>query len=884
MEEPAGATFELRNGHQSAAGTAQRRVPPNPGEQASGEQALADFLENSGIGFHWVGPDGIILGVNQTQLDLLGYCREEYVGFPLTKFHADLDVGEQILQRLAAHETLQNYEARLVGKDGSIRHVLISSNGYWRQGQFIHNRCFTRDITDHRQVEAQLQTSEERYRVLYEQNPAMYFTVDAQGTVISVNQYGAAKLGYRVEELIGQSVLDIFYEADKTAVLAKFNACLKKPGQVAEWEFRKVCKDGSLLWVQEITRPIPQADGSLVILILCKDISDRKQAEISLNQAWDDLEGRVQERTRDLETANLALRAEISLRQQTEQDLENSLNLLQATLEATADGIVVVAKGKSILAWNQKFLEMWQVPPAVVACLQDQPLVSYLQTQIKQPEQFLAKVTESYCHPDREGASIFELNNGRFFERYVHPYIAGGNVTGTVISYRDITPRKRLEGQLRHDALHDGLTGLPNRALFMNRLEHGLHLANRLKDFGFAVLFLDLDRFKVINDSLGHLAGDQLLIAIAQKLKAPLRLGDTIARLGGDEFAILLEGISEVREAQEIADRIQQALETPLELNGQRVFTTASIGITLSSGSSTDDPESLLRNADLAMYRAKSLGRNRHQVFQREMHAQSLALLHLETDLRQGLERQEFQLHYQPIVCLRQGTVIGFEALLRWQHPVRGLVFPGEFIPLAEETGLIISIGAEVIQQACQQLRVWQAEFAADPPLSISVNLSSQEFLQPGLQELLRQALQTSNFPPDSLKLEITETALMENADFAAQLLQKIQALGVQLQVDDFGTGYSSLSYLQRLPVNCLKIDRSFVSRMSLDAENTAIVEAIVTLTHNLGLQVTAEGIETNTQLAQLRALDCDCGQGYLFAPALESQEVTELIAQRLRW
>lgn len=712
----------------------------------------------------------------------------------------------------------------------------------------------------------------------------MYFTVDAQGTVISVNQYGAAKLGYRVEELIGQSVLDIFYEADKTAVLAKFNACLKKPGQVAEWEFRKVCKDGSLLWVQEITRPIPQADGSLVILILCKDISDRKQAEISLNQAWDDLEGRVQERTRDLETANLALRAEISLRQQTEQDLEKSLNLLQATLEATADGIVVVAKDKSILAWNQKFLEMWQVPPAVVACFQDQPLVAYLQTQIKQPEQFLAKVKESYCHPDREGASIFELNNGRFFERYVHPYIAGDNVTGTVISYRDITPRKRLEGQLRHDALHDGLTGLPNRALFMDRLEHGLHLASRRQDFGFAVLFLDLDRFKVINDSLGHLAGDQLLIAIAQKLKAPLRLGDTIARLGGDEFAILLEGISEVREAQEIADRIQQALETPLELNGQRVFTTASIGITLSSGSSTDDPESLLRNADLAMYRAKSLGRNRHQVFQREMHAQSLALLHLETDLRQGLERQEFQLHYQPIVCLRQGTVIGFEALLRWQHPVRGLVFPGEFIPLAEETGLIISIGAEVIQQACQQLRVWQAEFAADPPLSISVNLSSQEFLQPGLQELLRQALQTSNLPPDSLKLEITETALMENADFAAQLLQKIQALGVQLQVDDFGTGYSSLSYLQRLPVNCLKIDRSFVSRMSLDAENTAIVEAIVTLTHNLGLQVTAEGIETNTQLAQLRALDCDCGQGYLFAPALESQEVTELIAQRLRW
>ncbi len=878
MEEPAQTTAEARNGHLSALGSSPLQVLPD-----QGEQALADFFDHGAIGLHWVGPDGIILGANQTELDLLGYCRDEYIGFPLTKFHADLAVGEEIRQCLTARVPLQDYEARLMAKDGSIRHVLINANGYWQQGQFIYSRCFTRDITDYKQVEAQLQTSEERYRVLYEQNPAMYFTVDAQGTVVSVNQYGAARLGYQVEALIGQPVLDIFYEADQAAVSAKFNACLRNPGQVVEWEFRKVCKDGSILWVQEIIRPILQADGSLVVLILCKDISDRKQAEASLQQAWSDLETIVQERTQALATANLALSTEISQRQQTEQDLEQSLNLLQATLESTADGIVVVGDHEKILVWNQKFLEMWQVPPAVITSRQDQQLVAFLQAQVQQPEQFLAQVTDSYRHPEREGSSIFELKNGQFFERYVHPYVAGGKVSGAVISYRDITARKNLEVQLRHEALHDCLTGLPNRALFMNRLEHGLHLASRRQDFAFAVLFLDLDRFKVINDSLGHLLGDQLLIAIAQRLKAPLRLGDTIARLGGDEFAILLEGISDVSEAREIAERLQQALRAPLRLNGQRVFTTASIGITL-SGNPQDDAESLLRNADIAMYRAKSLGQARHEVFQPEMHAQSLALLHLETDLRQGIERQEFQLHYQPIICLHQGTVVGFEALLRWQHPVRGLVSPVEFIPLAEETGLIVPIGAGVIQQACQQLRAWQTEFVADPPLTVSVNLSSQEFLQPGLLEQLRQALQASHLPSGSLKLEITETALMENAEFATQLLEKIQALGIQLHVDDFGTGYSSLSYLQRLPVNCLKIDHSFVSRMNLTSENTAIVETIITLAHNLGLLVIAEGIETKTQLAQLKALGCNYGQGHLFAPALESQGVTKLIAQRSRW
>ena len=447
----------------------------------------------------------------------------------------------------------------------------------------------------------------------------------------------------------------------------------------------------------------------------------------------------------------------------------------------------------------------------------------------------------------------------------------------------DITERKRMEDQLLYDAFHDALTGLPNRALFMDRLKYAILRAKRRKDYLFSVLFLDFDRFKVVNDSLGHMVGDQLLIAIARRLETCLRPSDELARLGGDEFTILLDDIRDVSEATAVAEHIHQALKLPFNLNGYEVFTTASIGIALSA-TGYDRPEELLRDADTAMYRAKEHGKARHAVFDTAMYNCAVALLQLETELRWAIERQELQVYYQPIVSLTTGKIVWFEALVRWQHPEQGLISPAEFIPVAEETGLIIPIGQWVLRESCYQLRQWQQQFRSHPPLTISVNLSGKQFSQPDLVEQIDQTLKETGLSPGSLKLEITESGIMQNADSAAALLEQLKVLKIQLCIDDFGTGYSSLSRLHQFPINTLKIDRSFVSEMTDNGENAEIVQAIITLAHNLGMDVIAEGIETAEQLAQLRMLQCEHGQGYFFSRPLNSKTAEMLMATAPQW
>jgi len=449
--------------------------------------------------------------------------------------------------------------------------------------------------------------------------------------------------------------------------------------------------------------------------------------------------------------------------------------------------------------------------------------------------------------------------------------------------FRDITERKRAEEQLLQNAFHDALTGLPNRALFMDRLGQAVEQVKRHEDYLFAVLFLDLDRFKVINDSLGHLLGDQLLIGLATRLKACLRPTDTVARLGGDEFTILLEDIQDVSDAIRVANRVQEELALPFELDGQEVFTSASIGITLSM-TGYDQPEDVLRDADLAMYRAKNQGSACYEIFNPDMHARVVALLQLETDLRLAIERQEFRLLYQPIVSLEAGRIIGFEALVRWQHPERGLILPAEFIPAAEETGLIVRICQWVIREACDQLRQWQLQLPTTPLLTISLNLSGKQFTQLNLIDQIHQILQETGLAASALRLELTEGAIMDGAESAATTLLQLRDLGVQLSIDDFGIGYSSLGRLSRFPINGLKIDRSFVSQMGIDVASSEIVETIVTLAHRLSVDVTAEGVETAEQLAQLRALKCDYGQGYFFSQPLDSEVAEALIVTNPQW
>ena len=442
---------------------------------------------------------------------------------------------------------------------------------------------------------------------------------------------------------------------------------------------------------------------------------------------------------------------------------------------------------------------------------------------------------------------------------------------------RDVSRRKQVEEKLYHDAFHDTLTGLPNRALFMDRLRLAVGRAARAKKYLFAVLFLDLDRFKNVNDSLGHTVGDRLLVAIARRLEKCLRHIDTIARFGGDEFAVLVEGVEDANDAVRLAERLQREVITPINVGGLEVFTSASIGIALSS-TGYELPEDVLRDADTAMYRAKAAGKARHEIFDTAMHDRAVALLQLENDLRRAVERDEFAIHYQPIVSLSDGRVRGFEALVRWHHPERGLVTPAEFISVAEETGLIIPLGLWVLRESCRQMARWQTMFPATRALTLSVNISGNQFMQPDLVEQVRRVLRETGFDPHRLQLEITESSVIENTETVTAMLVQLRALGIRLSMDDFGTGYSSLSYLHRFPIHTLKIDHSFVSGCGASEDNE-IVRTIIMLARNMGMEVVAEGVETREQLASLRDLSCEYAQGFLFSHPLDAETTTRLLA-----
>ncbi|MFS8118722.1 MAG: putative bifunctional diguanylate cyclase/phosphodiesterase, partial [Microcoleus sp.] len=636
-------------------------------------------------------------------------------------------------------------------------------------------------------------------------------------------------------------------------------------------QYRIVLNSGETKWVQDSARFSKNANGDIIIDGVALDISDRKQAESDLIQR--------EQRFRSL--------------------IENATDI---TIILDAEGIFryISPSVKRILGYAPHHA----IGRSALGTVHPDDCAAIAQTLHKALEN--PKISESaveYRVRHRNGSWCY-------VEAVATNLLHDPAVNGIVINCHDITQRKLAEAQLLHDAFHDGLTGLPNRALFTDRLEHALMLAKRRKDYLFAVLFLDLDRFKVVNDSLGHAIGDQLLVAIARRLEICLRNGDTVARLGGDEFVILLEDIQGINEATSIANLLQQKITSPMLLDAHEVFITASIGIAMSSLEYLE-PTNLLRDADTAMYRAKELGRARHEVFNISMHAHALKLLQLENDLRRAIEsirdpaREEstpcarsslpplsaapqFLIHYQPIVSIANNTINGFEALVRWQHPERGLISPVEFIPIAEETGLIVALGRWVLRTACQQIREWQQLFQNNPPLSVSVNLSVKQFSQPDLIEYIDRVLEESHLEGSSLKLEITESVLMENSESVTAMLVELRSRNIHLCIDDFGTGYSSLSYLHRFPTNTLKIDRSFVSRMGVqfdiskgEIDPTEIVRSIVTLSHNLGMDVVAEGVEEASQLSILKGLKCEYAQGFFFSKPVDSQTAAILIRQQ---
>jgi PAS domain S-box-containing protein len=472
---------------------------------------------------------------------------------------------------------------------------------------------------------------------------------------------------------------------------------------------------------------------------------------------------------------------------------------------------------------------------------------------------------------------------------------ASGESDGLVIVNRDITERKRAEDMLAHNAFHDGLTNLPNRVLFLDRLERAMAVSRRHSNFNFAVLFIDIDEFKVVNDSLGHSVGDGLLIQIAQRLSACLRESDTIstaplgkatleqssdestlARPGGDEFAVLVEELHDPSDAVRVAERLQSRLAVPFDLDGHEIVIMASIGIAF-SGDVGADAQDVLRDAEIAMYRAKHTGKARCEVFDSGMHVSALKRLQLESDLRKALELGEFRVYYQPIVSLRDNRIVGFEALSRWQRP-EGIVMPGEFIAVADEIGIILPINRQLLREACQQLRSWQELFPSDPPLNLGVNITPKQFALPNLASEIDDILRQTGMNPACVDLEITETIAMADADRSASVLAELKALGVRLNIDDFGTGYSSLSRLQRFPVDTLKIDRAFISHMDTDLETYEIVKVVIMLAHSLGLKVVAEGVETQQQVEMLRHIGCELAQGYLYSKPADPQTIQQLL------
>ena len=460
---------------------------------------------------------------------------------------------------------------------------------------------------------------------------------------------------------------------------------------------------------------------------------------------------------------------------------------------------------------------------------------------------------------------------------------SSGRATRFAGSQTDVSERKSNEEQMIYDALHDTLTSIPNRTLLLDRIRQSLVRRKRYPKTSFAIIFIDLDRFRLVNESLGHIHGDELLQLISARLKETIPIGDTVARLGGDEFSVLLQDIESVRDVEAIAKDIQNSFSKPFFLGDKEVFASASMGIA-HSDNNYKTPEEILRDSELAMYRAKRGGKSQSIVFQPQFRQSSLSPIDLDTDLRRALDRDEMELHYQPIISMRDRTISGFEALLRWSHRSRGVISPNEFIPLAEETGLIYDLGQWVLGKACKQIAAWNKSKKKEDQLEISINLSSRQFSDPNLVEGIVENIEKSGFDAEFLKIEITESALMQNAQRSVSMLNQLKDLNIKVCVDDFGTGYSSLSYLHTFPIDTLKIDRSFVHDMSRNFRNMEIIRTIIMLAHNLKLDVIAEGVETGEQDAQLSALGCQFAQGFYFSRPLNSSDAALLIQQNHRW
>ena len=801
-------------------------MPIPPDRRVADLERIAEHLPDPVV---VVDPSASVVWANRSALRMFGRSAHEAIGLEaLELVHPDdLSLALVCLESVQGRETGTPIELRVATPDG------------WRLVELVGapvDDCIAltmRDLTERRRWEI-ASNDEDRFRSILQNAAAVTMLLDASWRIEASSAALTRLLGWDPEHLEGRCLHEF----------------LDEPGAAQLDDVRARFDSGETRGVVDVA--VRTRGGSLVpVTIYATNLLD------------------------DPTTRGVVLTIhDVSRRVVAEEELHAANSLLAATLDATAEGVLVLDARGVITLCNERFAEMWGLGADFDAIPVDQRSLRHVVGRLRDPEEFLARVMELQRQPDRETHDVVEFADGRIFERDSRPRRLDGRVVGRVWSFRDITAHRMLQKELARQAAHDPLTGLANTALFRERVTAAIDSpANR--GLSMAVLFIDLDDFKIINDSLGHSAGDDLLVGISDRLRSCVRSVDAVARMGGDEFAVLVEELRSVDDALEIASRILAVIAEPLPLGSHSVVTTASIGIAIgATGDRTDD---LLRDADAAMYAAKASGRGRLELFRPELHSAALQRLEIDSQLRGAAGRGELVVEYQPVVDLGSGAVEALEALVRWNHPIRGLLAPNEFVPVAEQSGLISEIGEFVLGRACVEAVGWST--SPNGP-SVTVNLAPRQLLDAGIVDRVADELARSGLAPHRLVLEVTEGALMQDPDSARTRLEQLKALGVRLAMDDFGTGYSSLSHLQHFPIDILKIDRQFVARV-LEHPGPALIRAVVELARALGIEAVAEGVEHEAQRDALMALGCRLAQGSLYAMPLSASTAARLVAER---